>query len=132
LSIAIILYALNEWLHFETPADHFMDKYSFWGKVAFGLILAPFFETFLHQWLIYKLLRRFNLNNLLLVFFSAVLFGLAHCYSLSYIIFAFFTGIFLMLAFIYWEGEGISKYMITVLIHMIHNGFMLLLSLLLP
>lgn len=129
LLIAIVWAGLNEIIHFDTPADHFMDKYGLTWKIFIGLLSAPFIETFFNQWLLYKILIKYTSNHLVIIFISALLFGLGHSYSLNYMFITFISGILLMIAFIYWEGPGISKYMMTVIIHMIHNTLMLILSL---
>ncbi len=106
-----------------------MAKYSFGWKIVLGTILAPFIETLINQWLVFKILRRYTTNINLIIFISALLFGLSHWYSVGYIFFTFIIGIFLMQAFIFWSGKDLSKYMMTVIIHMIHNTIMLILSL---
>lgn len=120
--------AINYLTNFNSPSENFIEKYSIGWKIALGSIIAPFIETFINQWLVYKLLSRYTSNNNLIIIISAVFFGFLHWYSIGYIIATFLIGIFLMVAFINWEGAGISKYMMTVIIHMIHNTLMLILS----
>ena len=74
------------------------------GKQIFlAVILAPLIETLIFQKWVYQLLSLvgwLKRNKILIIFISAVIFGMIHYYSLSYVIYNFFAGALLMFAYI--------------------------------
>ncbi len=90
------------------------------------IIFAPLFETLLHQVLVYKIFDKFsNLeikkNEYLLIFFSALFFGLIHFYSVIYIFNTFFIGGILMYAYILKAKNKNKAFILLIIIHLLRN-----------
>ena len=87
------------------------------------LILAPIFETYFFQHLIYKLLKadykRPNFKKY--VIYSSLGFSFIHIYGFKYIIYAFILGLFL--AYFYFVVAQTKKYpfIYTALLHSLLN-----------
>lgn len=107
----------------STRLQH-INNYSKLERFLFDIILAPFIETFINQWLVYKIVSSYTENKIIIILISSMFFSLLHGFSYERIIVTFFQGIFLMIAFIYWEGKTTSKYMITAIIHLIYNSIL--------
>jgi uncharacterized protein len=92
-------------------------------------VVAPLLETFLFQQLPYDAFVKRKWPEKWLVVFSALIFGLAHAYSVAYVILATIQGVVFMYAYITWDGTRISKYWMVTFIHAFHNIFFFLLQL---
>lgn len=124
----LIDYALVNLFHFHINVNNKFDSYPFPVKLIGVSLAAPIIETYLFQQLPYTFLKRWNINNKVIILISSVLFGLSHSYSVAYMIFAFFAGIALMISFISWQGNINSKYLITAEIHCFANTSLLILD----
>ena len=80
--------------------DHIHELY---GRFLYIVILAPLVETILFQAipveLIGKCIKNEKLNFFLSVFLSAFIFSSVHMYSIYYIVYTFFAGFILALAY---------------------------------
>jgi membrane protease YdiL (CAAX protease family) len=88
------------------------------------VILAPLIETLIFQKWVYQALSLvgwLKRYKILIIFLSAVIFGLIHFYSLSYVIYNFFTGALLMMAYIIKIDK--NPYWTVVLLHGLMNLF---------
>ena len=111
-----------------------MEGYIPTGNIAFDLLMAvivvPLIETLIFQSLIIevicKIIKRPRRNICIAVLVSSLAFGLNHSYSLSYVIFTFFGGIGLALA--YYLGRYRKEGAIT-LVFILHSMYNLLASL---
>jgi len=89
-----------------------------------AIIIAPVVETFLFQYLPFKLMQ--NLKHLkrsfvLYIIASSILFGLEHWYSIRYIIFAFSVGLVLAYTFYLYHMNLLKAFWTTALVHSIRN-----------
>ncbi|MDR0437036.1 MAG: CPBP family intramembrane metalloprotease [Bacteroidales bacterium] len=103
--------------------------------IAVLVALMPIVETFLYQYLPIIIVNKFSKNKYLQVFISAILFGLGHItHSISYAIFAIFTGVVLATGFIlYKENHSTQKaFWVTALVHGLFNLVSVLLMLVFP
>jgi uncharacterized membrane protein (DUF373 family) len=92
------------------------------------VIVAPLLETFLVQsWIIKQVLKYSNNNRLMAVIISATIFGLAHYYSVPYILKAFIAGILYGLLFVTISCKGKNPFWYIALTHSAYNciGFVL-------
>lgn len=100
------------------------------GKQMFlAVILAPLIETLIFQKWVYQLLSLvgwLKQNKILIIFISAVIFGLIHFYSLSYVIYNFFAGALLMFAYIVRIEK--KPYWIVTVLHGLMNLFSILID----
>ena len=93
------------------------------------LILAPIFETFLNQYLPFKLLQKWTWSKNkygLYIITSAIIFGLMHTYSLQYMVFAFSVGLILGYNYFFYSKTPNRAFWSTTLIHGLRNLFTLL------
>lgn len=94
-------------------------------KNAFAAVfLAPVLETLMNQVFVYWLLSKiayFRSRPWLIVFISAVLFGMMHWYNLGYIIFAFTLGLLFMCIYMYYLPNYSKAFWSTALIHFARN-----------
>jgi hypothetical protein len=105
----------------------------FWVVVQF-VILGPLYETFVSQWLVYKLVRMRRKYTWLFIPLSAVIFGAAHWLSSSLAHACVATVFGLYLASIYlWvdrDRADISPFAMTWIVHAVNNllGLIVLLA----
>lgn len=88
------------------------------------VIIGPLIETFIFQYENIKILRRINVlknNDLTVILISALIFGLMHFYSLSYIIHATLLGILLSYSFVVYESKKVSPFWVVCIIHSLRN-----------
>lgn len=81
-------------------------------------------ETLIFQYAIIKILRKINILkncDLIIILISSVIFGLAHSYSLSYIIYATIIGVFLAYSFVIYEKKEVSSFWTVCAIHSLRN-----------
>ena len=89
-----------------------------------SVIIAPLIETLIFQYVIIKYLRKLNIlknRNSIIILISAILFGLAHTYSLQYVIHMFFIGILLAYSFSIYEKKESSPFWTVCAIHSLRN-----------
>lgn len=92
------------------------------------VILAPLLETAIYQTFFFVGLmnsRFFNKHRILIVFITAILFGLSHYYTLQYVFFAMYGGFVLSYAYIkilYMSNDNHTYATFTVVvIHCLRN-----------
>ncbi len=106
-----------------TPNETIM-KESFFKKFLSVVIIGPLLETLISQKWLYQLMSSivwFRKNKILIVIIGGVIFGLLHSYSLSYIVFNFFTGTLFMLTYIIRIGN--KPYFTVAVLHSLINLF---------
>lgn len=92
------------------------------------VIIAPLVETAIVQlWIIKVVLKYTNNNKLSAVLISAGIFGLAHHYSVAYILKGFFAGTIYGLLWFAISGKQKKPFYYVVLTHSIYNllGFII-------
>ena len=90
-------------------------------------VFVPIFETLLNQFLPFKLMQNmsFSKNKYgLYVLVSAIFFGLGHCYSLQYMIFAFAVGLVLGYTYFFYSKMPKVAFWTTALIHGLRNSIL--------
>ena len=97
------------------------------------LFIAPFLETFLFQYLIFIIFRKYKINNLFFLCVSSILFTSIHLYkyeNLLEIINIFLIGINLAYAYLlFTKKEGSSAFKNVYLIHLLYNSTILVIYL---
>ena len=89
------------------------------------VFLAPLVETYLFQYLFFEHLSRY-LKSSVIIFLSAIAFGLGHTYNSGYILYAFFSGLLYSVGYYYRLNS--HPYVMVFLIHSIYNLLALLLN----
>jgi membrane protease YdiL (CAAX protease family) len=100
--------------------DKFYD--SNFELILSALIVAPIIETFVNQFLIFKLLK--NLDKSLTIFFSALFFSILHYFKnndLYEIFILFFNGLIFSYAYNYYLNLKRAAYVNLVIIHSLCN-----------
>lgn len=88
------------------------------------VVLAPLFETFLFQYMVFVLLSKMKIignSSFLIIIISSLLFGISHWYSFAYVVMASFIGVVLMYAYLFYSSKPSKAFWSVVLIHALHN-----------
>lgn len=85
---------------FPNQLKNLMINMPIYKAFIVGVLFAPFFETFIFQYLAFYLGKKINLNNWLIVLISSFLFGLSHSSSYAYMLVTFFSGLFYILVYV--------------------------------
>lgn len=123
--IQLIFGLINDWfLHISNQNP--IDNYSFKEKIFLGVILAPFIETFICQYLAFKLIKLITKNPIYIIGLASLFFSVNHYYNWLYMVVMFFIGLILNLN--YYAIRRISKYAfgLTFLLHAMMNFIALL------
>ncbi len=99
------------------------------GDIVKVVALAPIIETFIFQYLVFRVLRMIRLfenNPLLIVGISAIGFGLNHSYSFAYMYFALLEGLVLAYILYFYKYNYSKAFWTTVLVHALRNSTALL------
>ncbi len=93
------------------------------GRLIVGSVITPLVETALFQWAPIRLLRTWlKLPALLAMGVSAVLFAVAHTYSIGYVVFTFFVGLVLAYGFVLKDFRGGRPYLLICIVHALRNA----------
>lgn len=115
LKLFSINYALDNFRFYDSPIE----------LIFFAIILAPLLETFLFQFLIFKILLNKNIGHYFIIILSAFIFSLVH-YPRNNNIFEavniFFVGLMLAYAFYIYSIKQASAFWHVVLIHALLNA----------
>jgi uncharacterized protein len=96
------------------------------------VLLAPVIETFLCQALPYFLLNKvqfFHQRNCIILFTSALFFGILHFYSVFYIIYGFVLGLVLMFGYMIRIKNDKKAFLLIVICHTFLNLGILIINL---
>jgi len=88
------------------------------------IVVSPFIETFLNQYLPYLFLGKikyFRERSYFILLCSAILFGLMHFYSLFYIFYAFLIGLILMYGYMIRISRDKATFYLISLCHSLLN-----------
>ena len=92
-------------------------------RVIVACLVAPLFETAVHQWGPHHLFHvHWKLPLPWVLLLSAAFFGAAHFYSFGYIIFAFLIGLVLAYAFAVKHGSKHNPFWLVFWIHALRNA----------
>jgi len=101
-------------------------KYGVVVQIAYGVVLAPFFETALFQALPIELLsRKTSFRWQANVFISSVLFGAAHRYSWGYVFATFLIGLVFAYGYAVRRRESGRPFFLVFVAHALHNSISL-------
>lgn len=92
--------------------------------ILFPVIIDPFFETLTCQYALFygfSLINWFNNRRSRIIWVAALLFGILHFYSISYMVYNFFMGMWYMYIFIVKQHK--KPLLTTYLFHALHNLF---------
>ena len=90
------------------------------------VFLAPLVETYLFQYLFFEHLSKYLKNSGVIIFLSAIVFGLGHTYNSGYIPYAFFSGLLYSVGYYYRLNS--HPYVNVFLIHSVYNLLALMLN----
>ncbi|OJX87682.1 MAG: hypothetical protein BGP01_03690 [Paludibacter sp. 47-17] len=94
------------------------------GMIVKGLIIAPLLETLIYQQFIYYILSKLSFlknQTLLICIVSGIVFGLAHTYSLIYMIQTSLIGFVFMYAFLIHIKNLNKSFWLVTFIHFMVN-----------
>lgn len=102
------------------------------SKSLFAIvIIAPLIETLINQYCVYEILNKYNYfktRKFLIFLISAFSFGALHYYSITYMVWGFFFGLYLVVCYDFFKFSNRKAYWLTFLIHSIRNLSALLLT----
>ena len=96
------------------------EDFSKFKLLAFGVILAPVFETFLFYYLPFEFLNKY-LKPEYLVVIVPFLFGLQHTYSVVYIIIGIIVGFIFAVYYLYLKHKQKNAFLGLTLLHAAAN-----------
>ncbi|AEI50396.1 hypothetical protein Runsl_4045 [Runella slithyformis DSM 19594] len=93
------------------------------GWVGFfaAVIVAPLFETWLCQYLIFRIGKKFKIQNGWILLMSAIWFGVNHLYSPQYIWFGFLLGLVFGYGYYLYKSVPSKAFWFVTGIHLLHN-----------
>ena len=107
----------------DIPEDDFIERdYFNIFRVFSVVVIAPLLETLIFQSLAYRFISRINFfrkHKVWIIIVSALIFGIVHSYSISYMVFGFIVGCVFMYAYILRIGK--KPYWTVVAIHLLLN-----------
>ena len=87
------------------------------------VILVPIIETLIFQFAIIRLLRvKTRLSSGMIIFISALAFGLVHYYSIPYIVLSFATGLIFAYAYLIYLDLKKDAFIVVTVIHGLNNA----------
>jgi hypothetical protein len=95
-------------------------------------VIIPILESLLNQYLPFILMQKWSLTKRkygLYIIISAIIFGLCHCYSIQYMIFAFSLGLILGYTYYFYSKTPKIAFWSITLIHSLRNSIAFLLIL---
>ncbi len=98
-----------------------IGSYALWEQILLLLILAPLAETYIFQKLFLEGMILLTNRKWLSVLLIAILFGLAHNYSVPYMTKAFIAGLLYCYLYLTVKNKGANAYWYTVFAHFIFN-----------
>jgi hypothetical protein len=113
---------LNEtFFHYENQ-ENGLSGFSKTWKFILIVVVAPFMETYVFQYLPNVILRKMNIrNNMFLIIIPSLLFGCAHFYSWIYVMMAFLGGIFINLLYVYAKSTSNHYFLVVTGFHALYN-----------
>ncbi len=105
-------------LEFKSNSMSFQSKNEEFVLVVF---IAPILETLIFQYLPYFYLKKYRYIYTILT--SSILFGLAHAYSIIYIIYGFTIGLLFISTYFYSIRKNLNPFMLVAFSHFIYNLF---------
>ncbi|RVU90935.1 CPBP family intramembrane metalloprotease [Flavobacterium columnare] len=101
-----------------------LENFSKFSKFLIIVIVAPFIETLIFQYLPLKVLERFKIENrFLLIIIPSLIFSLIHPYHYIYILMTFFGGIILNSYYQISKNNNKYYFFLTTLLHSMYNLF---------
>lgn len=127
----VIAYSLSFLFNINGGLDNVNDAEKLPKEIFFflAIVIAPLFETFVFQYLIFKFFvikeRNFDNKKIFFLFItSSLLFSLTHVYSIEYFFYSFFLGLYFITVFflsIYIRNDKNFSFLVVFLIHLIIN-----------
>lgn len=88
-------------------------------RLVLASLVAPLVETAIFQWVP---IRKLGLRWYWGVFLSALMFGLSHWYSLSYMLATFMVGLVFAYGFAARDAATGKPFLLVAVTHAVHNG----------
>ena len=109
-----------KFFHFNSSGNN-IDMLPRSEQFFLSVIIAPILETFIAQFILFKILRLKITHQPLLIVLGSLFFASMHYYNWLYMVVTFFIG--LIINYYYLEIQKISKYsfLLTVLLHSLYN-----------
>lgn len=99
-----------------------LGKHDVFKMLVVGCIAAPLIETAVHQWGCLWLLKKLRCKARIAIGISALLFGLSHNYSGTYILMGVLSGAVLAMVFVIEDTRNGRPFLATWAVHSLRNG----------
>lgn len=117
----LVTIVFSVWLFPEPEYGNNMEAYVLWEQILLLLIIAPLAETYIFQKLFLEGLCSLTKRKWLSALLIAILFGLAHHYSVPYMVKTFIAGLLYCYLYLTIKEKGANAYWYTVFAHFIFN-----------
>lgn len=125
LSILPILATINSvW-----PGEIANEGYSKFSLFILAVVIAPIVETFLFQFVVIEILRKWISSSIIIVLLSSGLFAISHLSSYAYGLSNFFTGAILAYTYLLAIKRKFSPFLCTTAVHSLRNVIVFVISL---
>ena len=113
---------LNESFYHSESDENGLSDFSKPSKFMLIVVIVPFVETYVFQYLPNIILQKMNIrNNFVLIVMPSLLFGCAHFYSWIYAAMAFFGGICINILYVYAKTRTNYYFLIVTGFHALYN-----------
>ncbi|MCY4781215.1 CPBP family glutamic-type intramembrane protease [Sphingobacterium sp. UT-1RO-CII-1] len=87
------------------------------------VILFPFIETLIFQYLVFYIGRKLNIKDYLTILLSTLFFALAHHYNVVYVVVTFFSGFIYAYAFFFLskKANDLIAFLFISFLHILNN-----------
>ena len=120
--IALDRVVVSDALH-QSGGPTNLPAFGMLGRLLVGSVLTPIVETAIFQWAPVRILRTWlKLPGAVAIFVSAALFGVAHTYSIGYVVFTFMIGLVLAGGFVVRDYPRGSPYLLICIVHALRNA----------
>jgi hypothetical protein len=106
-----------------------LGKHDVLKMILMGCIAAPLIETVIIQWGCIRLLKKLHCKTGLAICISALIFGLGHSYSASYVFLGVLVGAILATVFVIEDARKGRPFLATLAVHVLRNGITAILTL---
>ncbi|TXT28542.1 MAG: CAAX amino terminal protease [Chitinophagaceae bacterium] len=123
--IFLFLEIINSYIFaFLFPDVKGSDFENIYEELFVVVLFAPLIETYLIQHLVIKNVLKYSNNNLLLaLLLSAIVFGLAHTYSIIYVVKTFISGLIFGILYLTMRKNSEKAILYVAVTHAVFNLF---------
>lgn len=116
---------INENAYLTNPNINYNDSINTLKSFVKSVVLAPLIETFIYQFIIFKvsklLIKNNKLSLIVFLIISSLSFGFSHFYSPSYLLYTIFSGFIFAFFYEIFHMKKANSFLLITLIHLTYN-----------